>query len=777
MITIGYCNSQHDENYMEYLREYFNNEVEIIEKICNKENKRFISEAYNEIIDESQNEILILLHNNVKFIRSNEYPMRVDKSIESLFKENKEYGIIGVASSCKTDKSIIDRDYSCNCSLYSESNADGSNLKVFVSENGTIEPFSLELCEDVSIDGCFIALDRSRIKARFCNDNKSFHFYDIEFCIGNFLKGVKIGKTKAFLIQHYSSQADANAWNEWKKIRDDYFIPKWKNKLPIRHYKHEVPLLLITALINVENVPQIAESIYNNLISKGTPNLIWLISIDSKIKNENLEEIEKNCKKYHINYIAEIHGNSTEKNYGGTMFNDMLYMMHSDYYRGSLDPWVYILDDDNTICPLMGAQLKSMTDTASQRSKKAIWMSMHREDGFIDTIRSYSIYGKGAKNQWTYADEFMPDPSQLLMRLSLIDEMGYFDEGFAYDQKLWYYFYNNIDKICLPEEWHEGHWSIRGNNNFYQCYHNGINNEKNINSVEQAIKNKEPISFSLIAGLNESCERFIMKKQDGIKMINNLKQKYKYSILTCIFNKYETLKPIKDFREDVEYVCVTDDKDLTSEQWKIIYCDDVLKRMPKTNQFTYIRFHPFQFVSTDTCITIDASMEILKDFWDDLIVPFIEGGFKYGVKLHSSRSDIYEEVNAWKNIRGYKDGCYEKVINFLKSENYDIQGMVEAGFIVHTNTKECNAINNMTWELCHELTVDTEIDRNFQIDLAYILNKYYDEKTVMLIHPYILEGSHIKHWTHNGNYYVVYNSIKTCPCLFWNRKVKPFMVY
>ena len=167
MITIGYCNSQHDENYMEYLREYFNNEVEIIEKICNKENKRFISEAYNEIIDESQNEILILLHNNVKFIRSNEYPMRVDKSIESLFKENKEYGIIGVASSCKTDKSIIDRDYSCNCSLYSESNADGSNLKVFVSENGTIEPFSLELCEDVSIDGCFIALDRSRIKARF----------------------------------------------------------------------------------------------------------------------------------------------------------------------------------------------------------------------------------------------------------------------------------------------------------------------------------------------------------------------------------------------------------------------------------------------------------------------------------------------------------------------------------------------------------------------------------------------------------------------------------
>ena len=112
MITIGYCNSQHDENYMEYLREYFNNEVEIIEKICNKENKRFISEAYNEIIDESQNEILILLHNNVKFIRSNEYPMRVDKSIESLFKENKEYGIIGVASSCKTDAPMYESSLS-----------------------------------------------------------------------------------------------------------------------------------------------------------------------------------------------------------------------------------------------------------------------------------------------------------------------------------------------------------------------------------------------------------------------------------------------------------------------------------------------------------------------------------------------------------------------------------------------------------------------------------------------------------------------------------------
>lgn len=284
-------------------------------------------------------------------------------------------------------------------------------------------------------------------------------------------------------------------------------------------------LILLSSLIKKKNVPQIAKSIYDNLIVKGYNNLLWLISVDNKIKNENLDLIEEYCQKYRINHLTEFHGSETEKNYGGTMFNDMLHTAYEFYNKKGIDPWVYILDDDNIICPLMGAQLESMIDAAIRSNKKAIWMSMHREDGFIDTVRSYSIYGRGVNNQWTYADEFMPDPSQLLMRLSLINEMGYFNEGATYDQKLWWYFYNNLDKICLPEEWHEGHWLGRGNNNFYQCYHNAINDEKIVKLVNAAIDNNEPMSFSFVVGLNESCERFIIGREDGIEIFNKIKNK------------------------------------------------------------------------------------------------------------------------------------------------------------------------------------------------------------------------------------------------------------
>ena len=603
------------------------------------------------------------------------------------------------------------------------------------------------------------------------------HFYDIELCIGNYLNGVKIGITKAFTIHHYKSQNEDKCWSDWYDVKNNYFMPKWKDFLPIKCNKEQKNILLLTATVNYDNLQIVSESIYENLSKNQDINFVWCICKDVNGTGD-FDKVLKKCEEYGIEVITFDTGIIGQKTYGGGIYNEVLKLLKSCYYY-YIDPWIYILDDDNLICPLMASQLDLMINAAETVNKRAIWMSMHREDGFIDTVRSYSIYGKGKNNNITYADEFMPDPSQLLLKLSLIEEFGYFDEGYTYDQKLWQYFYEHTGDIILPEQWHEGHWNGRGNNNFYQCYHDGISDENSINIVKQDIENNAPLSFSLIVGRNESCERFLLNRQEGIETFNKMKSKnkYKYSILTCIFNDYETLKDIQDYRDDVEYVCVTDNPNLTSDKWKIVQCWDVMKRLPLTNQFAYVRFHPFQFVESDICITIDASEEIKKDFYDNLILPFINKGYKYGATLHYSRSDIYDEINAWKDIRGYNDGCYEKCIKFLQDENYHTQGMVDGGLIIHTDTKTCHTINDMTWELCHELTVDTEIDRNFQIDLAYILNKYYENSSeIMLIHPYIFESNYIRRYTHNGIYWIEYNSKETCPCMFWNHKISPFIL-
>ena len=45
----------------------------------------------------------------------------------------------------------------------------------------------------------------------------------------------------------------------------------------------------------------------------------------------------------------------------------------------------------------------------------------------------------------------------------------------------------------------------------------------------------------------------------------------KYTILTCLFGDYDTLKDPEEIDEDAKYICITDRKDLQSNVWNIIY--------------------------------------------------------------------------------------------------------------------------------------------------------------------------------------------------------------
>lgn len=775
MITLGYASRQRNVEFEEKMKKYFNNEVEIISKICNiPENGKYISEAYNEILDESKTDIVIFVHDNIEFINAEKYLLRVDKAIEYQFEHNPKFSIIGVGPRCQYENDIIVRDYFPFECFYTECEEDGSERREVFS--GFVPRYSLDLIEDDIVDGCFMAVMKSRLKARFLNDNKSFDFYDVELCLGNIKGGAKVGLTKSFNLLHYRSREERLAWDTYAENKID-FLKRWEGKLPIVSNKNKPSLIILTPSCNTENLPELSRNIAESFRGKNI-NVLWVIAYDrfNSPKDCDLNAIISRICQNNVTFFFKEEGAEGRKNYGGDLLNVPL-IETKDTVMQNIDPWVYVLDDDNFICPLMADQLSDMIFAAEKRGKRAIWMSMNREDGFIDTIRSYSIYGKGAfnNNPWSYADEFMPDPSELVIRYSKLEEMGFYNGGYEYDQKFWKYFYEHPEELTLPEEWHIGHWNGRGSNNFFQCYHDG-NNKDMVPYVEKEIAEKKPISFSLVVGTNEQCDRFVLSREEGVDAFKKYAQtpKYRYSVLTCIFGGYESLKEIKDYRDDVEYVCVTDDKNLTSKQWKIVYEEDFFNKIPEVDRFAYVRFHPFNFVTTDVCITVDASMEILRDFYNPIIKTFLEDGYEYAVSLHYDNETLYDDIQAWQSIRGYKKNDYEHILSKLGDDAKNVHGEVQGGFIIHKNTRYANKINEMTWELCHAFSTDNSADRNFQVELSYVLNKICnDESKIMLVHPYIIEGSFIRHWTHSGQYWVVYDSLKTCPCVFWNKKVEP----
>ena len=48
----------------------------------------------------------------------------------------------------------------------------------------------------------------------------------------------------------------------------------------------------------------------------------------------------------------------------------------------------------------------------------------------------------------------------------------------------------------------------------------------------------------------------------------------KYIVYTALFGKYDKLLEIHNINKHIDYVCFTDNKDLTSKTWNIIYVSD-----------------------------------------------------------------------------------------------------------------------------------------------------------------------------------------------------------
>ena len=87
--------------------------------------------------------------------------------------------------------------------------------------------------------------------------------------------------------------------------------------------------------------------------------------------------------------------------------------------------------------------------------------------------------------------------------------------------------------------------------------------------------------------------------------------RYKYSVLTCLFNRYEiNIREPEEYDPDVEYVMVTDDPELLklNTMWKIVLIDSLFETYGGYAKSFYVKYHPFEFVSSDVVLWIDGSI-------------------------------------------------------------------------------------------------------------------------------------------------------------------------
>jgi glycosyltransferase involved in cell wall biosynthesis len=218
MITIGYSTRESNPKYKEYLQKTcMYKEVQIIEKINNGD--KSLSEVYNEIIEESTHNIIVLCHDDIEFDTK-----RWGEKILKIFNKNPEFGIIGIAGTTDLINGCWWTMKESMTGIVSHKHEGKKWTNTYSPDQGN------KLKEVVVLDGLFLCIDKLKIKKNFNEEFKGFHFYDIPFCFDNYLNGVKLAVTTQIRVTHMSIGQTNEQWEKNKT----QFEELYQNELPVR---------------------------------------------------------------------------------------------------------------------------------------------------------------------------------------------------------------------------------------------------------------------------------------------------------------------------------------------------------------------------------------------------------------------------------------------------------------------------------------------------------------------------------------------------------------
>lgn len=218
MITIGYSARNTKPEFKDYIIKTCSlKNIQIIEKINNGD--KSLSEVYNEIIEESEHNIIVLCHDDIEF-DTNKWG---DKLLKN-FSKNPEYGILGMAGSKYLDSSA--QWWKVPQTMYGIVNHK-NNGKKWESTYSKSLGDSIE--EVVLVDGLFISFDKTKIKHKFDESIKGFHFYDLGFSIPNYLDEVNIGVMYNIRLTHLSIGQTNQQWENNRYL----FSQRYRNDLPL----------------------------------------------------------------------------------------------------------------------------------------------------------------------------------------------------------------------------------------------------------------------------------------------------------------------------------------------------------------------------------------------------------------------------------------------------------------------------------------------------------------------------------------------------------------
>lgn len=183
--------------------------------LVNNEDGIPLSLIYSDLVDSEDilGKVLLFMHDDVEVLKDG-----WGAELLRLFDENKEYGIIGVAGSAQFDENGAWWNYDKKYGQVLHRNEGKSWLTAFS------QLLDKDLQEVAVVDGLFMAMHRDRIGANFSREIPGFDFYDIHFCLSNYIAGkCKIGVTTNIRVAHDSIGKPRDGWYRNRELVNEEF--------------------------------------------------------------------------------------------------------------------------------------------------------------------------------------------------------------------------------------------------------------------------------------------------------------------------------------------------------------------------------------------------------------------------------------------------------------------------------------------------------------------------------------------------------------------------
>ena len=215
MITIGYSTRSSKPELQEYFKKTCGvKNIQVIEKV--NPNGQSLTDVYNDILNESENDIVVLCHDDIYFDNKS-WGFKI---LEHFKKTN--YGILGVAGSTNLPKSgMWWEDRRKMVGIVNHEHEGKKWESKYSNDLGN------KIHQTVLIDGLFMVINKNRIKENFDTNVKGFHLYDVDFCFRNYINDVKIGVLFNIRITHKSIGQTNEQW----ELNRQEFSNKYQDQL------------------------------------------------------------------------------------------------------------------------------------------------------------------------------------------------------------------------------------------------------------------------------------------------------------------------------------------------------------------------------------------------------------------------------------------------------------------------------------------------------------------------------------------------------------------